>query len=400
MYYTSSMLRSLASTHYIPSDGIMLKNFSANAFEPLADLIDDRFNGITIYSKGRGKLHFHTHAWSGSLSKIEQGRLEQFNLFSSEPSDCWIEFGSDSSELTSISLFAMGDCDPAAKGQQVWLKGVEFFELQPWQSESFPLSSHADFRFAKVGSLIVPHLDAVIGQAIKNTGAWAPKDLELFEQLVKVGDVAFDIGANIGHHTVFFSKLVGEGGKVFAFEPQQEIFRFASANLALNGCWNTSLMQGCLGDQDGQLFMAPISYEEPNNFGALSVASTTESSGGEVVPVWALDNLISSGKIVIDQLDFMKIDVQSFELFVLLGARNVIDRFKPKIFLEIAPYWMKLKGYDYREIYRFLEDLGYEFKHFDEGAGLEAGIRQWSGEFTEEWDVLCIPRSIPGLQRR
>jgi FkbM family methyltransferase len=394
MYYTSSMLRSLAPNHYLPSNGIRLQSFSADPSEPLAELMDDSVSNIVLYCKGKGRLHFHTHAWSGSVSKIERGKLEQVSLFSCEPNECWIDFGSDSSELTSISLFAMGDCDQSAKGQQVWLRGVEFFEPQPWQSESFPLSTYADFRFAKVGSLIVPHMDAVIGQAIKHTGAWAPKDLELFEKFVKIGDVVFDIGANIGHHTVFFSKLVGEGGKVIAFEPQQEIFRFASANLALNGCWNTTLMQSCLGDQDGQLYMAPISYEEPNNFGALSVASSNEPSGGELVPVWTLDGLISSGKIVIDRLDFMKVDVQSFELFVLLGARKVIDRFRPKIFLEIAPHWMKLKGYDYREIYKLLEDLGYEFKHVDEGAGVEAGIRQWSGEFSEEWDVLCVPLSL------
>lgn len=400
MYFSASMFRSIAGNCYRPDPAARLLSIADGDDAPRGDMLDAPACRIELLVRGSGGMHFYTHPWSGTV-RIHIGlATHELNLYSAEAGDVWLPFHAAPDEAVRIAIEPSDHPDPRALGAQVWFLGAELAERQPWQGEVFPLSPHADFRFGRVGSLMVPHHDAVIGQVIKNVGCWAPKDLELFEKLVKVGDVVFDIGANIGHHTVFFSSLVGERGKVIAFEPQQEIFRFASANLALNGCWNTTLMQSCLGGEDGQLYMAPISYEEPNNFGALSVASSTESSGGELVPVWALDSLISSGKIVIDRLDFMKIDVQSFELFVLLGARKAIDQFKPKIFLEIAPHWMKLKGYDYQEIYKLLDDLGYEFTHFDEGAGVEAGIRQWSGEYSEEWDVLCAPRSLSGSPSR
>jgi FkbM family methyltransferase len=383
----------MAPSYYLPSIGVELQAFSTNPSEPLADLIRDGRDQIVLRSTGRGRLHFHKHAWSGSLSIVEGGELKECNLFAPDADECWIDFGVEPGQPVTTSIFPMGACDPSASGQQVWLRGVEFFEQQPWQADAFPLSRFADFRFGMVGSLIVPHMDAVIGQSIKNTGAWAPKDLDLFQKLINPGNVVFDIGANIGHHTVFFSSLVGEEGRVFAFEPQQEIFRFASANLALNGCRNTTLMQCCLGDEVGKVQMAPISYEETNNFGALSVASSKHPSGGEEVPVQTLDGLISEGTIEISRIDFIKIDVQSFELFVLKGAEQSIMRFKPKIFLEIAPHWMKIAGYDYKIIYELLSKYGYEFHHYDEGAGVVSGIRQWSGQITEEWDVLCTPLS-------
>ena len=326
---------------------------------------------------------------------LENGKQRHVSLYDSDPNEHWLEFGGRRGEQTSIAIFSSETRDAASKGDQVWLRGVEFHERQPWQGLAFPLSDAADFRHGRVGSLIVPHKDTVIGKAITNTGSWAPKDLDLFATLIAPGDVVLDIGANIGHHTVFFSSLVGDTGKVFGFEPQLEIFRFASANLAVNGCRNTTLMQGCLGRDNGEIRMAPISYDEVNNFGALSVASSRDAASGENVPVWTLDGLIDSGRISIDQLDFMKIDVQSFELFVLQGALKAIGKYRPKIFLEVSPHWMKLKGYDYLEIYKLLGEFGYDFEHFDESAQLEDGIRQWSGQITEEWDVLCLPPASP-----
>jgi FkbM family methyltransferase len=391
MYYTTSMLRSLAPSHYLPSIGVELRSFGVNSADPLADLMRDRSDHIILHCIGKGRVHFHKHAWSGGASIVEGGVLTEHSLFASKADECWIDFGIEPGRPVTALIFPMSKCDPSALGEQVWLRGVEFFERQPWQGDAFPLSDFADFRFGAVGSLIVPHMDAVIGQSIKNTGSWAPKDLALFKTLVAPGDVVLDIGANIGHHTVFFSSLVGSEGKVIAFEPQLEIFRFASANLALNGCRNTTLMQGCLGNEVGEVYMAPISYEEANNFGALSVASTHQPSGGEAVPVWTLDTLVSGGKVDLNRIDFMKIDVQSFELFVLQGAESAIGRFKPKIFLEIAPHWMKLAGYSYTKIYELLKMFGYRFEHFDDGAGIVSGIRQWSGQITEEWDVLCLP---------
>ena len=90
-------------------------------------------------------------------------------------------------------------------------------------------------------------------------------------------------------------------------------------------------------------------------------------------------------------IDFVKIDVQSFELFVLRGAYKTLQTYKPKIFLEISPYWMKERGYNYTEVYDLLREVGYGFSHFHEGAGLIDGVRQWSGTKSEEWDVFCEP---------
>ena len=52
------------------------------------------------------------------------------------------------------------------------------------------------------------------------------------------GYISLDVGANIGCHTVPFAKLVGESGRVVAFEPQRLVFQNLCANLALNALTN------------------------------------------------------------------------------------------------------------------------------------------------------------------
>ncbi|MGY6636097.1 MAG: FkbM family methyltransferase [Erythrobacter sp.] len=381
----------MAKNFYRPSDDVRLTNFSKWKRDPLGDLINDPNSRIDLSFQGKCRLHFQKNPKSGIASIEYRGKSKQINLRSDKIEEIWVEFGEEGLEdyEISISLHSLVNADD--EFVELWLLGVDFSDIQPWQALSFPLSPASDFRFGSLGSFIFPHNDAVIGKSIRNSGAWAEKDISIFKEIIKPGDTVFDVGANIGHHTVFFANSVGESGRVFAFEPQTEIFRYASANLALNGCRNATLLQGCLGEEDGDAYMAPVSYETGDNFGALSVASLATPSGGELVPVWSLDSLISSGKIKIDRLDFMKIDVQAFELFVLRGAIETIKNFRPTIFLEISPYYMKRKGYDYRLIYKSLFDLSYSVKHLSSDFDVVDGIREWRNESYEEWDILCIP---------
>ena len=53
--------------------------------------------------------------------------------------------------------------------------------------------------------------------------------------MLQRGDVFVDVGANIGYFSVLAACLVGEGGQVFAFEPDPDNFRLLRDNVALNG---------------------------------------------------------------------------------------------------------------------------------------------------------------------
>lgn len=360
---------------------------------------------IKISASGSGlDLYFHTHAWSGTSIIIGPSGVSEVDLYSETPDERIIRIdNNEGGDFDVVLVAAAGESNRNSKGKETWLLGVDFDQRQSWLPLEMPASDWSRLVYGKYGSFLVPTMDAVIGATILNTGVWAEKDIEFFSKIIQPGMTVFDIGANIGHHSVVFSKLVGPEGRVCAFEPQSLMFRYACANLALNNCSNTKIFPSCLGDENGFVSMFPVSYESRNNFGALGVNRTVDDSEinkGETVSVYRLDTLISSEISDLDSIDFIKIDVQSYEYFVLQGGIESINRWKPFIFMEISPSWMKLRGYDYKKIYELLEEIGYEFSYPTERVGVRSGIREWSGADREEWDVFCSPIKEKKIKKR
>lgn len=391
MYFDVKALGHMATQYYFPDESVATLSISTDPALGEAHVLQEPGQTIRIAIVGSGRLYFHTHAWSGRATILNGAKISEVDLFSKQPGELWVPFEAvnQSRELIVVNTSAIEG--GSSKGHQVWLRGIELESLLPWLPQVQPISPVADLAHGFVGPFLVPHNDSVIGMNIKNVGVWAKKDLDFFESEVKSGDVVFDIGANIGHHSVFFSKLVGNDGRVLIFEPQKSMFNFACGNLAINDCHNVEAFQGALGEATSVVRMGEVSYTQVNNFGALGISFDSASNEGEPVKVWSLDELIAGGLISVDRIDFLKIDVQSFELYVLKGAIQTIARFKPRIFIEISPHWMRVRGYEYTEVYNLLRSQGYQFHHFHEGDGLDGDVRTWSGNVGEEWDVFCFP---------
>src|SRR5262245_3941932 len=77
--------------------------------------------------------------------------------------------------------------------------------------------------------------DSYIGRSLDIYGEYSEGEIDLFRQLLRPGDVAVDVGANIGALTIGMARLVGPSGAVLAFEPQRVIFDILAQNIRLNG---------------------------------------------------------------------------------------------------------------------------------------------------------------------
>jgi FkbM family methyltransferase len=243
------------------------------------------------------------------------------------------------------------------------------------------------------GLFLVLTRDVGISQVIRSTGVWAPHDLKLFRRLISPGDHVVDVGANLGHHTVVLSKLVGPSGRVLAIEPQTLMFRLINANLLLNGCNNVTVERCAAGEQAGIVKLWPVDYSVGNNYGALGVSrhegELVLEHEGETAPVFRLDEILS--RLEWGRVDFLKVDAQTYDLYVLQGSEATVCSRRPVIFVEVSPYWMRRTGYDYREIYQFLQRMDYTVFEPHRSLVDPAPIREWSGDEGEEWDLLAVP---------
>jgi len=157
--------------------------------------------------------------------------------------------------------------------------------------------------------------------------------------------VAVDVGANIGDTTIPMAQLVGPNGAVFAYEPNPEAFKCLVHNIehAEVGHW-TGRYQQAVGAASGN-----ATLKVADNVGASCLGYAPNALK---VPMVALDDR------ELNQLNFLKIDVEGYEMFVLRGAEETIMRCRPNIVIEIANHCNRF-GVAKSDILQWLSDHDY-----------------------------------------
>jgi FkbM family methyltransferase len=165
-------------------------------------------------------------------------------------------------------------------------------------------------------------------------GEWAHHETEMICSLLKPGDVALDVGANIGTITIAMAKRVGRNGMVFAFEPQRAAFLCLCGNVALTHCINhVRCFNAAVGDNDGFIQVPSLTLDVGFNVGGMRLddpayADFCKSLPREDVPLMTIDAM------QFQRVNLIKIDVEAMESKVLAGARETVKRCRPAIVAE------------------------------------------------------------------
>lgn len=180
------------------------------------------------------------------------------------------------------------------------------------------------------GALLVNRNDVYMGQAYLRYGECCEFEVELLLSLLRFPGLVIDVGANMGVHAVPVAReLARQRRTLLAFEPQPVIFQQLCANLALNGLMNVLALPYACGSQPGTVSFAAPDYCSQGNFGCVSVSTQGGISAVVTAPCHTLDEIVQES-----QVGLIKIDVEGFELEVLKGARNLIARFHPAMYVE------------------------------------------------------------------
>lgn len=209
----------------------------------------------------------------------------------------------------------------------------------------------------------------------------------VMHQLVHPGDIAFDIGANVGLYAVQLSRLCGPIGRVWAFEPVLDTYWRLRETLALNRCDNVSPVQGAVCDQDGSVRMNLFEpqFAEWNSIAnqLMHTADGTPVSPcrSVEVPAYTLDKFCETKEI--ERVNFMKVDVEGLEHLVFRGARRLLrERRVDYICFEISKEPLKGAGVESRDVFAALEAHGYGAYRFDKKTNRFRGPIQ---DTSESW---------------
>jgi FkbM family methyltransferase len=171
----------------------------------------------------------------------------------------------------------------------------------------------------------------------------------LKENYIKSNSVILDIGANIGNHSIFFATQCNVS-EVYSFEPIKETYLMLKNNIEINNL--SSLIKPYnYGVSDGKGY-ASIDEVPKNNIGGTSIKK--DNTGN--IELVSIDSFLN-----LKQLDFIKIDVESFEISVLLGLKETLKKFMPTILIEIFES-------NFTAANKILIDLGYKIVNEFEGS--------------------------------
>ncbi|HUT09034.1 MAG TPA: FkbM family methyltransferase [Thermoguttaceae bacterium] len=193
--------------------------------------------------------------------------------------------------------------------------------------EQYHVASSGFNRLARTrhGLMLYNRHDVYVGRSLDRYGEYSEGETDLFRQVVRPGQVVVEAGANVGAHTLALSKLVGDKGAVYAFEPQRVLFQTLCANMALNSRTNVHCRCEAVGQRPDWIFVPALNFDVENNFAGLGLG---EYQSGEKTPVATVDGL------ELPRCDLLKVDVEGMELSVLKGAAKTIEQFRPILYVE------------------------------------------------------------------
>ena len=198
--------------------------------------------------------------------------------------------------------------------------------------------------------------DSVLARLIYE--GFEKNEIDYIEKSLNNGDIFVDIGANIGLFSLIASQLVGEKGKVISFEPSPITFNRLQENINLNKFSNIEVVNKGISDNVGKLSINL--YEEGfdawNSFAPPS-ANFNRPSKKIDVEVNTLDSELK--RIDKNKIKIIKIDVEGWEKFVLLGAEDILTNYSPIIMMEFTESNTFSAGYMVQDLYDILVAKGY-----------------------------------------
>lgn len=207
------------------------------------------------------------------------------------------------------------------------------------------------------------------------------------------GGTVVEAGANQGHYTLLFARLVGVTGSVLAFEP----------NPQARACLEARIRESEIGGRVG-LFAEALSDRSGHAVLTWPVADTGQSSllaqtagswsGAQVtaasVRTLRLDDLVAGWQW--PKVRLVKIDVEGAELQVLRGSETLLRTHRPILHIEVCQEWQRAFGYGPRELQRELERLGFDrYCWIGDGGRLLPGVIESPPSVSA--NALCLSSS-------
>jgi len=184
--------------------------------------------------------------------------------------------------------------------------------------------------------------------------------IPLLARCVPRDGVVFDVGAHAGQFTKLFARFAPEG-RIYAIEPGSYARSILRTVVWARGLSNVAILPLALGaDTRLERLHIPVKASGAAGFG-LSHLGPPEARwsrvAAELVAQTTVDELVAA--LALERLDFIKADIEGGELRLLRGAAKSLERFRPRLLIELSGGHLARAGDDLAGAFAFLAGLGY-----------------------------------------
>jgi FkbM family methyltransferase len=177
-----------------------------------------------------------------------------------------------------------------------------------------------------------------------------------FNSYVKKNDKIIDVGANIGTITLTCAIKTGKGGKVYSIEPNPITFKYLQSNIKLNNTNNVKTYNYAIGNKKGSVDFAIVHSDVCSKVIEKGFTNDLITQRNKIqVPMISIDELGLNE----EEFSLLKIDVEGYEKFVILGAKNIIKKVNC-IYFEVSEKNYKKYGYTPKEVFDLLIHEGFQ----------------------------------------
>jgi FkbM family methyltransferase len=236
------------------------------------------------------------------------------------------------------------------------------------QRDLSPLKDAIDYQLTRFPSLYL---------FVERFREWVNWDKRVYLSFVRPGDTVLDVGANVGAHAVFLSRMVREKGRVLAFEPLPANIGSLRETIRRRSRFaNISIFTVAVGNPESVHQTATMKVPGDDFTQASLKLQATDSWEGKTdvreCPVSLISLDADSEVHSLPHLEFVKIDVEGGELDVLRGATLTLSRHLPFIYCEAYDKWQASFAYTPADLINFARSLGYSAARVISGGGVHA----------------------------
>lgn len=192
------------------------------------------------------------------------------------------------------------------------------------------------------GPMVLNLRDKGVSADILRTGNFEPRQITLLTELTNYllsrqkNITIYDVGANIGTHTLALAKISQSRIRVRSFEVQSKVFYMLCGTVAINGLGNVDCHNVAVGERHMEMININLpNYSEDYNYGSYEVENIEKSDNQNMVKRHSEEICMITLDSFNESVDLLKIDVVGMEQKVLEGSKNLFSKSSPICFIEI-----------------------------------------------------------------